>query len=94
MYYVGWSASTGEADWALRPLLASESFPPKSFNTAYYKNDEVDADIKKALLTTDNAEKTKLYADAQQRIWKDAPWAFLVTEQLLSARTKNLAAST
>ncbi len=23
LYYVGWSSSTGEADWALRPLLAS-----------------------------------------------------------------------
>ena len=91
MYYVGWSSSTGEADWALRPLLASESFPPKLFNTAYYKNAEVDADIAKALTVTDGAQKAKLYADAQQRIWKDAPWAFLVTEQLLSVRAKNLA---
>ncbi|WP_017761167.1 ABC transporter substrate-binding protein, partial [Pseudacidovorax intermedius] len=91
MYYVGWSSSTGEADWALRPLLASESFPPKLFNTAYYKNEQVDADIQKALVTTDNAEKAKIYADAQQRIWKDAPWAFLVTEQLLSVRARNLA---
>jgi glutathione transport system substrate-binding protein len=90
MYYVGWSSSTGEADWAMRPLLASESFPPKMFNTAYYKNDAVDADIAKALNTTSAAEKTKLYTDAQQRIWKDAPWAFLATEQLLSARAKNL----
>ena len=90
MYYVGWSSSTGEADWAMRPLLASESFPPKMFNTAYYKNDAVDADIAKALNTTSVAEKTKLYTDAQQRIWKDAPWAFLATEQLLSARSKNL----
>ncbi|MFZ4479840.1 MAG: glutathione ABC transporter substrate-binding protein GsiB [Rhodoferax sp.] len=90
MYYVGWSSSTGEADWAMRPLLASESFPPKMFNTAYYKNDAVDADIAKALNTTSAAEKTKLYTDAQQRIWKDAPWAFLATEQLLSARSKNL----
>jgi len=90
MYYVGWSSSTGEADWAMRPLLASESFPPKAFNTAYYKNDAVDADIAKALATVDTAEKTKLYASAQQQIWKDAPWIFLATEQLLSARTKNL----
>ena len=90
MYYVGWSSSTGEADWATRPLLASESFPPKMFNTAYYKNDAVDADIAKALKTTDPAEKTRLDTDAQQRIWKDAPWAFLVTEQLLSAHGKNL----
>ncbi len=90
MYYVGWSSSTGEADWAMRPLLASESFPPKLFNTAYYKNDAVDQDIAKALNTTSAAEKTRLYTDAQQRIWKDAPWAFLVTEQLLSAHAKNL----
>jgi len=91
MYYVGWSSSTGEADWALRPLLASESLPPKMFNTAYYKNPEVDADIAKALVTTNAAEKAKLYTDAQQRIWKDAPWAFLVTERLLSVRARNLA---
>jgi glutathione transport system substrate-binding protein len=91
MYYVGWSSSTGEADWALRPLLASESLPPKMFNTAYYRNPEVDADIAKALVTTSGAEKAKLYTDAQQRIWKDAPWAFLVTEKLLSVRARNLA---
>src|SRR5438094_4308935 len=42
LYYVGWSTSTGEADWALRPLLASESWPPKLFNTAYYKNAKAD----------------------------------------------------
>ncbi|GJG95588.1 glutathione ABC transporter substrate-binding protein GsiB [Cupriavidus pauculus] len=90
MYYVGWSSSTGESDWALRPLLASESMPPKLLNTAYYKNDQVDADIAGALRTTDRAEKAKLYKDAQQRIWNDAPWAFLVTEKVLYARSKRL----
>lgn len=90
LYYVGWSSSTGEADWALRPLLFGESMPPKMFNTAYYRNETVDANIKKALNTTDSKEKATLYTDAQKRIWADAPWAFLVTEQLLSASTKNL----
>ncbi|QET01958.1 MULTISPECIES: glutathione ABC transporter substrate-binding protein GsiB [Cupriavidus] len=90
LYYVGWSSSTGESDWALRPLLASESMPPKLLNTAYYKNDQVDADIAGALRTTDRAEKARLYKDAQERIWKDAPWAFLVTEKVLFARAKRL----
>ena len=90
MYYTGWSSSTGEADWGLRPLLASESFPPKLFNTAYYKSVKVDADIANALTTTDRVQKTALYKDAQTEIWKDAPWAFLVTEKLLYARSKNL----
>jgi glutathione transport system substrate-binding protein len=90
MYFVGWSSSTGEADWAMRPLLASESFPPRLFNTAYYKNPTVDADIAKALLTTDHAEKARLYGDAQKQVWKDAPWAFLATSQLVSVRARNL----
>jgi glutathione transport system substrate-binding protein len=90
LYYVGWSSSTGEADWALRPLLYGESWPPKLFNTAYYKSPQVDADIKGALLVTDKAEKAKLYRDAQETIWKDAPWAPLVTERLLSASSKKL----
>jgi glutathione transport system substrate-binding protein len=90
LYYVGWSASTGEADWALRPLLYGESWPPKLFNTAYYKNPQVDADIKGALLTTNGTEKAKLYKDAQETIYKDAPWAPLVTEKLLSAKNKKL----
>jgi len=90
MYYVGWSSSTGEADWALRPLLASESWPPKLFNTAYFKSDRVDSDIKQALLTTDKAEKARLYKDAQETIYKDAPWAPLVTEKLLSANNRKL----
>ena len=90
LYYVGWSTSTGEADWALRPLLYGESWPPKLFNTAYYRNDKVDADIKNAQLTTSSAEKAKLYKDAQEAIWKDAPWAPLVVEKLLSAHSKKL----
>src|SRR5450755_1343668 len=90
LYYVGWSSSTGEADWALRPLLFSESWPPKLFNTAYYKSDKVDADIKGALATSDGAQKAKFYKDAQETIWQDAPWAPLVTERLLSARNKKL----
>jgi glutathione transport system substrate-binding protein len=90
MLYVGWSSSTGEADWALSPLLASSSFPPKLFNTAYYKNDAVDSDLAKALATTDRGQKTAIYTDAQQRIWKDAPWIFLVTEKLVYARSKTL----
>jgi glutathione transport system substrate-binding protein len=90
LYYVGWSSSTGEADWAIRPLLASSSFPPILFNTAYYKSDKVDGDIKSALATTDKTQKAKFYRDAQEQIWKDAPWAPLVVEKLLSAHSKKL----
>ncbi|NMP27165.1 glutathione ABC transporter substrate-binding protein GsiB [Rahnella sp. SAP-1] len=90
MFYTGWSASTGEADWALTPLFASQSAPPKQFNTAFYSNPQVDKDLADALNTTDSASKGKLYKDAQDHIWADAPWAFLATERLLSANNKRL----
>src|SRR5476651_1414576 len=90
MFYTGWSASTGEADWALTPLFASQSAPPAIFNTANYSNPQVDKDLTDALKTTDKTEKAKLYEDAQNRIWADAPWAFLVTERLVSANNKRL----
>jgi glutathione transport system substrate-binding protein len=91
MYYAGWSASTGEADWAITPLLAANSAPPKLMNTAYYKNDAVDADLTKALSTSDRTEKGALYADAQRRIWADTPWIYLVSEKIVYARSKRLA---
>ena len=42
------------------------------------------------MLTTDSKEKAKLYKDAQETIWHDAPWAPLVVEKLLSAHNKKL----
>ncbi|MFU9137781.1 glutathione ABC transporter substrate-binding protein GsiB [Erwinia tasmaniensis] len=90
MFYTGWSASTGEANWALTPLFATQSWPPTIFNTAFYSNPQVDKDLTEALNTTDGDKKASLYKDAQDRIWKDQPWAPLVVEKLVSANTKNL----
>ncbi len=90
MFYTGWSASTGEADWALTPLFATSSWLPALFNTGFYSNPQVDNDLAEALKTTDREQKAKLYQDAQDRIWKDRPWIPLVVEQLLSAKTKAL----
>ncbi|MCT2388481.1 glutathione ABC transporter substrate-binding protein GsiB [Erwinia pyrifoliae] len=90
MFYTGWSASTGEANWALTPLFATQSWPPTIFNTAFYSNPQVDKDLSDALNTTDGEKKAALYKDAQDRIWHDQPWAPLVVEKLISANTRNL----
>ena len=90
MYYTGWSSSTGEADWGLRPLFASEAWIPKLNNMSYYKNDVVDAAIAKALVTVDDGEKAALYKTTQDQIRKDLPRLPLVTEQNLSAHVKRL----
>ena len=90
MFYTGWSASTGEADWALTPLFATTSWPPAIFNTAFYSNPKVDKDLSDALKTTNETEKSALYKDAQDQIWHDQPWIPLAVEKLVSANSKNL----
>ena len=90
LYYIGWSTSTGEADWALRPLLHGEAWPPRLSNDSYYKNAKFDTDIKNAQLTTDSAEKAKLYKDAQETAYNDVAFVPLVVEKLLSVHNKKL----
>ena len=90
MYYAGWSSSTGEADWGLRPLLSTAAFPPVMNNISYYSNPKVDDSLMKALATTDRSEKAELYKSAQETIWNDAPWAFLVTQNNVYVKSKNL----
>lgn len=90
MFYTGWSASTGEADWALSPLFASQNWPPTLFNTAFYSNPQVDNDLAQALKTTNETEKARLYKDAQDAIWQSSAWVPLVVETLVSAQSKKL----
>ena len=86
LYNGGWSPSTADADWGLRPLFSSSSFPPDAYNTAYYSNEKVDALLQEGLQTADNKERGKIYAEAQQKIWEDAPWVFLAVPDLLYAK--------
>ena len=90
LYYIGWSSSTGEMDYAIRPLLATSSFTPNDSNDSYYSNKMVDEKLMEALATTDRAKKAELYSDIQKQIWNDAPWIFLVTEQNIAGAAKNL----
>ncbi len=90
MYYTAWSASTGDADWGLRPLFSSKAYPPTLFNVAYYHNAEVDKAIADGLTTADTAKRMADYKDAQAQIWKDAPWVFLVSDDNIAAKSKKL----
>ena len=90
LYYIGWSSSTGELDYAVRPVLATSSFPPRGSNESYYSNPAVDQALFYALGTTDREKKSAIYAQMQETIWKDAPWIFLVSEQNIAASSKAL----
>ena len=90
LYYTGWSSSTGGADWALRPLLATEAQAPKLNNMSFYSNKVVDDAIAKALVTTDSTERANLYKTAQEQLMQDLPRIPLVTDEGLYAHAKRL----
>ena len=73
VYLTGWSPSTGDADWALRPLLCSEMCPPTNYNIAYFANQEYDDLVHGALAEPDQAKKNVMYARAQDIIWEEMP---------------------
>jgi peptide/nickel transport system substrate-binding protein len=59
-------------------------------NRSFYKNDKVDTLIRKAAIVSDQAERTKLYDEAQDIIMKDAPYIFLYQVQTVVPMRKNV----
>lgn len=91
LYYGGWSSSTGDADWGLRPLIGGEeSYPPFSYNVAFYNNEEVNNYIQQALSTADSDKRQEVYEKAQAVIWDEAPWVFLVLTPTMAGKKENL----
>lgn len=77
LYLGGWSTSTGDADWAIRPLLYGASAPPSSYNVGFYNNPKVNQLIEDGLKTADPKKREQIYGDLQKEIWDDKPWVFL-----------------
>ena len=90
-YLTGWSTSTGDADWALRPLLATESEPPLSYNTSYYENEEFDQLLQEALQTADETKRAEAYAKAQDIMWEDVPMICVANDFNTWVTSKNIA---
>ncbi|MEX3313599.1 glutathione ABC transporter substrate-binding protein [Sulfitobacter sp. PS-8MA] len=86
----GWSPSTGDADWHLRPVYATEGWIPKIYNMAFYSNETVDKAIQDALNTGDAEARGDAYAIAQKQIWEDSPVVWLAIENKMAGRKKGL----
>ncbi|WP_438317993.1 glutathione ABC transporter substrate-binding protein [Sporosarcina sp. FA9] len=91
LYYGGWSPSTGDADWGIRPLLGgADNFPPKSYNVSYYDNPKVNGLIKEALETADTDKRAEAYKEIQSLLWNDLPWISLSAENTISGKKNYL----
>lgn len=90
MFTIGWSPSTGDADWGIRPLLAAESEPPVSNNLCYYENQEVDRLLQEALATADDRKRAEAYAKVQDIIWEESPLVCLANDANTWATARNI----
>ena len=78
----GWSPSTADADWGIRPIVGAGSFPPNGHNLSYYDNQRVDALLEEGLATADPARRAAAYEAVQELIWADSPVVCLANDAL------------
>ncbi|MCJ8343320.1 MAG: glutathione ABC transporter substrate-binding protein [Cetobacterium sp.] len=84
MWYVNWSSF--DIDGATKNLFHSKFAPPVSANTAYYNNPLVDQLLEEGAKEVDSKKRGEIYKKLQETIWDDAPWIFLGSDELLSAK--------
>lgn len=70
---LGWTGDNGDPDNFLAVLLGCDAVGGS--NRAQWCNEEFDGLIQKAKVTSDVAERTKLYEEAQVVFKREAPWA-------------------
>lgn len=76
LFMLGWGGSTGDPDQVLQSLFHSRR-AGQTWNLGAYVNKEVDALIDAGASTFDEAKRKSIYAEAQKRLFDDAPWLFM-----------------
>lgn len=81
-----WTTVTGDADYALFPLLHSGQHGSAG-NRSFFSNAEIDSLLESARANFDEEARAEYYAHLQQLIRDEAPWVFLtVGESLIATR--------
>src|SRR5690606_13155658 len=90
MGMLGWGVATGDADYALYNLFHSGAWPGAAYNVGFYGNPAVDRRLDAARNPADPDERQRLYAEAQEIIWNEAPLIFLHNEAIITAMRRNV----
>ena len=91
MMIIGWTGDNGDPDNFLYALLDKDNaVKGTAQNYAFYKSNAVHDLLIKAQRTSNQAERTKLYQQAQVIIKRDAPWAPFVHAGRVAAYRKDV----
>ncbi|CAJ1316277.1 Heme-binding protein [Paenibacillus nuruki] len=87
LFIIGWTGDNGDPDNFFYPLLDKDSIGGNNYSQ--YDSKEFHDLVVKAQQETDQAERSKLYEQAQVIVKKDAPWVPLVhSTPLLAAKAE------
>jgi peptide/nickel transport system substrate-binding protein len=90
MHLSGWAPTFPEAGWQLPLLYDSAMWPVGGPATSFYKNPRADELLRAARDELDPASRDKLFCQASQVIWDDAPKIFLWVQNFPVAFRKEL----
>ncbi len=90
LYLLGWETSTGDAAYVLDLVFTSSAWPPRSWNTMFYRNPDVDRLITSGAQETDLRKRAKIYEDLQRIVMTDAPWIPLFAYQHIAGLARNV----
>jgi dipeptide transport system substrate-binding protein len=71
---LGWTGDNGDPDNFLHSLLGCDAAKPGGGNVAKWCDPRFDALVTRAKVLTDQAERTRLYEEAQVVFKEQAPW--------------------
>jgi dipeptide transport system substrate-binding protein len=71
---LGWTGDNGDPDNFLSVLLSCSSASEGGANRAFWCNEEFSNLLQQAKVTSDQAERTRLYEEAQVIFKDQAPW--------------------
>jgi peptide/nickel transport system substrate-binding protein len=77
MYSLQWVGGAASDPDILRRVFHSNQIPPAGFNRGHLKDPDVDRALDAASQATDDADRRRLYGDAQRLIANDAPYISL-----------------
>lgn len=88
-WLLGWAPTAMDAITQMT-FLSKEGFPPGGVNGTFFDDPEVESLFAKAKLELDETKRDQEYCEIQKKLWDDAPWIYLWTQNLVLAYNKNI----
>lgn len=89
MFVLGWVTVTADPDYGLYSLFHSSQFGDPG-NRSFYANERVDELLDLGRTEGDPEKRAAIYAEAQELIVDEAPWAFLIATMEVNGMRDNI----